>query len=213
MVAEVAAFPGHGNRDGLVVMSGEALSPGQLQTFTQYVWSTSGAQETVSALAAAGVTTYGVDSAAAAVDALPFLAVAWTFDFFVTLGAVLAAVAAATLLVSIEARRRATVLGYALLSRMGLRTRALYASHCAELGALATVAIAIGLAAAWFALAVASRQFDPNPQLRPAPVPVSLAPLAALMVASGAAAVLATAGLAVRSALRAQVRDLLRGPT
>ena len=43
--------------------------------------------------------------------------VAWTFDFFVTLGLVLAAVAAATLLVSVEAKRRASTLATGLLRR------------------------------------------------------------------------------------------------
>lgn len=210
MVGEVEAFPGHGNLYGLVVISGEALTEQQLQSYTQYVWSRRDIGATVEALTGAGVTSYGADAAAASVDALPFLAVAWTFDFFVTLGAVLGAVAVATLLLSIEARRRATMLATALLSRMGLRARTLYASMCAELAALAVVAIAIGLIAAWFVLAVASRQFDPRPQLSPAPVPVSLVPLAALTALCGGFAVAVAAGLAVRSALRAPVRELLR---
>jgi len=211
VVGAVDTFPGREHADSMIVMSWEALATGDRRGFTRYVLTRGDTATVVRELEAAGEPTGWVFTAEDTNDALPFLVVAWTFDFFVTLGAVLAAVALAALLVVIEARRRATAVAHALLARMGLRARTLYVSQLVELAALAVCATVLGLFGGWLVLATASTKLDPAPFLSPAPVPASLVPLATLVALVAAAAVLLTAAVATRAAVRAPVRDLLRG--
>jgi putative ABC transport system permease protein len=211
IVGRPSTFPAREHADGLLVISWDALAQADPRGFTRFVLSRDTPIDVVRAMEAAGEPTGWAATADGANDALPFLVVAWTFDFFVTLGLVLAAVAAAALLVSIEARRRATAVAHALLARMGLRVRSLYASYVAELAGLAVVSAAIGLSGGWLVLAVAGAKLDPAPYLSPTPVPVSLAPLAVLVVVVAAVLVALVAAVAVRAALRAPVRELLRG--
>jgi putative ABC transport system permease protein len=210
-VATVPTFPGREHADGMLVMSWDGFATGDRRGFTRYLWTRGDPAAAVAELERSGEQVSRALTAADATDALPFLVVAWTFDFFVTLGLVLAVVAAATLLVAVEARRRAAALATALLRRMGLRTGALYVSHTAELAAVTAVAIGTGLLGAWWVLAVAGRHFDPYPRLTPSPIAASLAPLGLTMMLGGLVAVLLVAVIAVRSALRAPVRELLRG--
>jgi putative ABC transport system permease protein len=184
---------------------------GDRRGFTRYVWTRGDPAVAAAELERSGEQVSRVYTAAAAMEALPFLVVAWTFDFFVTLGLVLAAVATATLLVAVEARRRATALATGLLRRMGLRTGTLYASHTAELVAIAAVAIGTGLLGAWWVLAAAGRHFDPYPRLSPSPIAASLVPVGLTVAMGGLIAALVVAVIAARSALRAPVRELLRG--
>lgn len=211
VVATVPTFPGREHAAGMLVMSWDGFAGGDRRGFTRFLWTRGDPAAAVAELERGGEPTSRVLTAAAATEALPFLVVAWTFDFFVTLGLVLAAVAAATLLVAVEARRRASALATGLLRRMGLRTSGLFASHLAELAAITAVAVAAGLAGAWSVLAIAGRHFDPYPRLSPTPIPASLVPLGLGIVIAGAVAAVVVAVIAVRSALRAPVRELLRG--
>jgi putative ABC transport system permease protein len=195
----------------MLVISWDAILGSHQSGFTRYLLTTADVGTAVRELERAGEPTGLVYSADEANDALPFLVVAWTFDFFALLGAVLAAVAAAALLVAIEARRRATAVAHALLARMGLRVRSLYLSYLAELAGLAVAAAAVGLLGGWLVLDVASARLDPVPWLRPIPVPASLLPLTAMVAATAALAVLVVAAVAARAAVRAPVRELLRG--
>ena len=211
VVATVPTFVGRGHADGMLVISDQAMAGVDRRAYSRYLF-TRGDLATVSrALADAGQPTAGAITAVGATDGLPFLVVAWTFDFFVLIGAVLAAVAAAALLVAVEARRRSTAVAHALLGRMGLRVRALAASHLVELAAIAAAAVAAGLFGGWLVLATAGHRLDPARWLSPEPVPADLLPLAGTVLAVAAAAVVVVAALAVRAALRAPVRELLRG--
>jgi len=100
---------------------------------------------------------------------------------------------------------------HALLARMGLRARSMYASYVAELAALAAGAAAVGLLGAWLVLQVATSRLDPAPWLHPVPVPASLQSLALTVALVAALAVLVVAAAAVLIARRAPVRELLRG--
>ena len=211
VVATVPTFPGREHATGMLVMSWDGFASGDRRGFTRYVWTVGDPARAVAELERSGEAASRFYTAAGATDALPFLVVAWTFDFFVTLGLVLAAVAAATLLVTVEARRRASALATGLLRRMGLKPGALFASHVAELAALTAVAIGAGLLGAWSVLAVASHHFDPFPRLRPSPIAASLLPLGLSVAVAGSVVVLVVAVIAVRSALRTPVRELLRG--
>jgi putative ABC transport system permease protein len=211
VVGTASTFPAAEHAEAMLVMSWDGLALDYRRGFTRTLLTRADSGAAVRELEAAGETTSWVYTATGANDALPFLVVAWTFDFFVLLGTVLAAVAAAGLLVAIEARRRATAVAHALLARMGLRPRGLYASYVAELAGLALAAVAAGLFGGWSVLAVASGKLDPAPWLHPTPVAASLQPLGLAVALAAAVAVLAVAALAVRAALRAPVRELLRG--
>ena len=210
-VATVPTFPGREHVDGMLVMSWDGFAEGDRRGFTRFVWTRGDPAFAVGELERSGEATARALIAARLTEALPFLVVAWTFDFFVTLGLVLAAVAAAMLLVAVEARRRASALATGLLRRMGLRTGELFASHTTELAALAAVALGAGLLGGWLVLTIAGHHFDPYPRLSPQPIAASLVPLALLMTLAGLVAVLVVAVIAARSALRGPVRELLRG--
>lgn len=210
-VATVPTFPGREHVDGMLVMSWDGFAEGDRRGFTRFVWTRGDPAFAVAELERSGEATARALIASRLTEALPFLVVAWTFDFFVTLGLVLAAVAAAMLLVAVEARRRASVLATGLLRRMGLRTGELFASHTTELAALAAVALGAGLLGGWLVLTIAGHHFDPYPRLSPQPIAASLVPLALLMTLAGVVAVLVVAVIAARSALRGPVRELLRG--
>jgi putative ABC transport system permease protein len=209
-VGTVSTFPARGHADGMLVIAYDAMAGLDMRGFSRMVLTREDPKTAVQALESGGEPTGALLTAPAATDGLPFLAVAWTFNFFVPLGAILAVVAAAVLLVSIEARRRSTAVASALLARMGLRVRTLFASHVIELASLAALAGVAGMSSGWLVLAIAAQRLDPVPRLSPAPIPASLVPLAATTGALAALAVLLAAGLAVRSALRAPVRELLR---
>jgi len=211
VAATAPTFPGRDHAVGMLIMSWDAFAAGDRRGFTRLLWTRGDPAAAVAALERNGETASRLRTAAEATDALPFLVLAWTFDFFVTLGIVLVAVAVATLLVAAEARRRAAALATGLLRRMGLRTGTLFASHTAELLMLTAVAIGVGIFGGWSILAMAGQHFDPIPRLTPTPIPASLVPLTLVVALGGLAATLLVAAVAVRSALRAQVRDLLRG--
>ncbi|HEY0639270.1 MAG TPA: hypothetical protein VGD67_16590, partial [Pseudonocardiaceae bacterium] len=211
VVATTPTFLGRGHADAMMIISRDALAGRDLRGFSRYVWTRDDPATAVRALTEAGEPTAGVLTAVAATDGLPVLVVAWTFDFFVLVGAVLAVVAGAALLVAIEARRRATAVAHALLVRMGLRAGAAYGSQVVELAAIAAGAVLAGLLGGVLVLAVAGHRLDPASWLTPVPVPVGLLPLGLLVTAVSAVAVLAAAAVAVRAAVRAPVRELLRG--
>jgi putative ABC transport system permease protein len=209
-VATLPQFLGRAHTDGMAVISYEALAGMDARGFSRYVWTRGDLSQAIEALAAAGDRHIAAQTAVGSVDGLSFLAVAWAFDFFVVIGAVLAAVAAAALFVAVEARRRANAVATALLMRMGLRSRALLATFLAELAALAVLAGSAGLFAGWLVLAAASRHLDPAPWLALPPVPVSLLELAGATALTAAVLVLAATAVALRSARRAPVHALLR---
>lgn len=209
-VATVPNFPAMGQYEGMLVTSWQWLTPGQRRGFVQQVLTTQDPRHSVDVLNAAGQRTGPLVAAKGATDELPFLVVAWIFAFFVVLGFALAAVAVVTLLVSVETRRRSTAVAHALLARMGLRARALLATHLVELAILAGTATAVGVGGGWFVLELITQRLDPFPALAPVPQPASLHGVGLLTLAVAIAGVVLVAGYAVRAAKRAKVRELLR---
>jgi putative ABC transport system permease protein len=209
-VATVPSFPAMGQYEGMLITSWQWLTPAERRGFVQQILTTQDPKQAVDVLNAAGEATGQVVDAQAVTEQLPFLVVAWIFAFFVVLGSALGAVAVVTLLVSVETRRRSTAVAHALLARMGLRARALLATHLVELAILAGTATAVGVAGGWFVLELITRRLDPYPMLAPVPQPASLQEVGLMTLAVAIAGVLLVAGYAVRAAKRAKVRELLR---
>ncbi|MBE1465542.1 hypothetical protein [Kibdelosporangium phytohabitans] len=209
-VATVPSFPAMGQYEGMLVTSWQSLNPGQRRGFVQQVLTTQDPRHSVDVLTAAGQRLGPIVDAEGATEELPFLVVAWIFAFFVVLGFALAAVAVVTLLVSVETRRRSTAVAHALLARMGLRARALLATHLVELAMLAGTATAVGVGGGWFVLELITQRLDPFPALAPVPQPASLQGVGLLTLTVAVAGVVLVAGYAVRAARRAEVRELLR---
>ncbi|WP_132112081.1 hypothetical protein [Actinocrispum wychmicini] len=209
-VARVPTFPAMGPTDGMLVASWKFVPADLRWGFQQEVLTRGDPGPVAKALAAAGEPTTSVVDADSATEALPFLVVAWIFAFFVVLGFALAAVAVATLLVSVETRRRSTAVAHALLARMGLRARALLATHLVELAILAGTATAVGVGGGWLILVLVTRWLDPYPLLSPVPQPASLSTVGLVTLAVAVVGVVLVAGYAVRAARRAKVRELLR---
>jgi putative ABC transport system permease protein len=209
-VASVASFPGMGPYDGMLVASWKSVTPDMRRGYVQQVLTNGDPARVAAAMNAAGEPTARVLDAARSTDELPFLVVAWIFAFFVVLGFALAAVAVVTLLVSVETRRRSTAVAHALLARMGLRARALLATHLVELSILAGTATVVGVGGGWAILAMVTRRLDPYPLANPIPQPASLDTVGLITFAVAAIGVVLVAVYAVRSARRAKVKELLR---
>jgi putative ABC transport system permease protein len=210
VVGVVPSFPVIGQYEGMLVTSWRWVGPDQRRGFNQQVLTRGDPSIVTKALNEAGDQTGAVIDATKATEALPFLIVAWIFAFFVVLGFALAAVAVVTLLVSVETRRRSTAVAHALLARMGLRSRALFATHLVELAILAGIATAVGVGGGWVILHLVARWLDPFPLLTPIPQAASLQVVGLITVGVAVAGVVLVAAYAVRSARRAKVKELLR---
>jgi putative ABC transport system permease protein len=209
-VATVPTFPGMGHSEGMLVASWRSVSADVLRGYAREVLTRGDPETVTAALNAAGERTGSVFSASRSTEGLPFLIVGWIFAFYVVLGAALVVIAVAMLAVSVETRRRSTAVGHALLTRMGLRARSLFATHATELALLAGTACAVGLAGGWTILRLSVSHLDPYPLLSPLPVPSSLVTLGLVTLGACAFGVAVIAGYAMRAAGRASVRELLR---
>ncbi|GDY28995.1 ABC transporter permease [Gandjariella thermophila] len=208
-VATVDDFPGMRGNVGYVVAASAVAQPRLVNSW--YLWSTTDLATVTGALDRAGISFTDAASIDRALDALPFYTVVWTFGFIRALGAVLAVVAAAALLLAVETRRRQNALSGALAGRMGLRPATLVVSHCAELGAIALLVLVAGGGVGTVGAGVSAPRLDPAPWLLPRPAIPQLAPLL-LATAGGAALVVgAAAWIAVRSVRTARVAELIRG--
>jgi putative ABC transport system permease protein len=208
-VATVADFPGMRGNVGYVVPASAVSEPRMMNSW--YLWSTADLATVTGALDRAGISFTDAASVDRALDALPFYTVAWTFGFIQALGVVLAIVAAASLLLAVETRRRQNALSGALAGRMGLRPRTLVGSHCAELGAVALLVLVAGGGVGLVGAGVSAPRLDPAPWLPPAPAVPLLAPLLLTTVAGAVLVVGVAARIAVRSVRTARVAELIRG--
>jgi putative ABC transport system permease protein len=144
-------------------------------------------------------------------DALPFYTVEWTFGYIASVGALLAVIAAASLLLAVGARRRQTALSGALATRMGLRPATLIVSHLLEFGAVAGSVLLAGVTVGLVTAAFSVSRLDPAPWLRPVVVLPDSVTFVLIAVVVGVA-VVATAGwIAVRGVRTARVGELIRG--
>ncbi|MDX3660790.1 hypothetical protein PV646_26110 [Streptomyces sp. ID05-26A] len=206
-VAQLPSFPKLGTR-GYVVARDSV--PAVEQVGSWHLWSTLPLSALTSALKADGINYTNVADRARVLDGLPFLTVEWTFGFVAAIGVVLAVVAAVALLLAIEVRRRQNAVSGALSTRMGMRPSVLWSSHLLEVGALALLAMGIGLVASFASAGAAVPRLDPAPWLNPAPMLPDLLPLLGSMVTGGALVVVVAAWLALRGVRTARMGELLR---
>ncbi|PWK82860.1 putative ABC transport system permease protein [Lentzea atacamensis] len=206
-VASLPVFPKLGTRG--YVLARESV-PAVEQVGSWHLWSSLPLAALTSSLQAAGVHYTNVADRAHVLDGLPFLTVEWTFGFVAVIGFVLAVVAAVALLLAIEVRRRQNAVSGALSTRMGMRPSVLWSSHLLEVGALASLAVAIGAVASFVSMEFAVPRLDPAPWLTPAPVLPDLVPLLGSMVLCGLLVVVVAAWLALRGVRTARMGELLR---
>ncbi|SFW82278.1 putative ABC transport system permease protein [Amycolatopsis australiensis] len=209
-VADLPVFPMIGTSPGYVV-SRTALDHDQLDRIPKWsVLTTAPLADATAALRAAGVYIPNRISRETALDGLPFFVVSWTFSFVALLGAVLGVVAVLALLVAVEVRRRQNALAGALVLRMGMRPRALLASHLMELGALSGLAIVVGVACGLSVAGLSVPRFDPATFLAPRSELPDPLPFVLTVLAIGALVVALAGWIAVRSVRTARTAELIR---
>lgn len=208
-VGAVEGFPGLTRSIGYVIAAEAVEQPTTIASW--FVWSNHGLTTVVEALAAEGVEALNTAERAAAMDALAFLTVEWTFSFIVVLGLVLAALAVVSLLLSVEARRRQNELSGALAARMGLRLRTLVSSYLVELSVVAVLAIVFGSLAGIVGAQLSSSRLDPAPEVFPAPEPGLPWGFLIWTVLITSVVVAVATWIAVRLVRTARVGELIRG--
>ncbi|UMP04715.1 FtsX-like permease family protein [Amycolatopsis sp. EV170708-02-1] len=210
-VGELPMFPIIGTKAGYVV-SRDSLSEAQLRSVPKWsLLSSSSMTQVTEALASVGVmTAVNRVTRESALDALPFYVVSWTFSFMALLGAVLGVVAVLSLLVAVEVRRRQNALAGALVLRMGMRPRALLASHLMELGALSGLAVVIGVVCGVSVAGLSVPRFDPATFLPPQSALPDPTPLALTVLAVGVLVVALAGWIAMRSVRTARTAELIR---
>ncbi len=210
-VGELPMFPIIGTKAGYVV-SRDSFTEAQLRTVPKWsLLSSSSMTQVTEALASVGVmTAVNRVTRESALDALPFYVVSWTFSFMALLGAVLGVVAVLSLLVAVEVRRRQNALAGALVLRMGMRPRALLASHLMELGALSGLAVVIGVVCGVSVAGLSVPRFDPATFLPPQSALPDPTPLALTVLAVGVLVVALAGWIAMRSVRTARTAELIR---
>ncbi|UUV31946.1 ABC transporter permease [Amycolatopsis roodepoortensis] len=210
-IGELPMFPIIGTKAGYVI-SRESLTEAQLRTVPKWsVLSSSSMTQVTEALASVGVmTAVNRVTRESALDALPFYVVSWTFSFMALLGAVLGVVAVLSLLVAVEVRRRQNALAGALVLRMGMRPRALLASHLMELGTLSGLAVVIGVVCGVSVAGLSVPRFDPATFLPPQSALPDPTPLALTVLAVGVLVVALAGWIAMRSVRTARTAELIR---
>lgn len=209
-IGELPMWPIIGTKAGYVI-SRASLSTAQLGAVPK--WSLlSGAPvaQLTESLTAAGITQPNRITRESALDALPFFVVSWTFSFMALLGAVLGVVAVLSLLVAVEVRRRQNALAGALVLRMGMRPRALLASHLMELGALSGLAVVIGVVCGVSVAGLSVPRFDPATFLAPRSALPNPTPFALTVLAVGVLVVALAGWIAMRSVRTARTAELIR---
>jgi putative ABC transport system permease protein len=209
VIGSAPRFPGLPDAAGYVIPISALTDPNLVDAW--YVWSAANPIVVGDALNTAGIEYSNPQSRAHALDALPFLTVRWTFGFITALGTVLALVAAASLVLAVEVRRRQHALSATLAVRMGLSRRTLIASHVAELGVVGAFAVFVGTGTGIGSTDLAVPHLDPAPWLHPSPSAPNLWLFVLLTAATTAVVVALTVWAAVRSVRTAKVGELLRG--
>ncbi|OXM48161.1 permease [Amycolatopsis thailandensis] len=210
-IGEMPMFPIIGTKAGYVI-SRESLSAAQLNAVPKWsLLSGSSMTQVTEALTSVGVATaVNRVTRESALDALPFYVVSWTFSFMALLGAVLGVVAVLSLLVAVEVRRRQNALAGALVLRMGMRPRALLASHLMELGTLSGLAVVIGVVCGISVAGLSVPRFDPATFLAPRSALPNPTPLALTVLAVGVLVVALAGWIAMRSVRTARTAELIR---
>ncbi|WP_410657494.1 FtsX-like permease family protein [Amycolatopsis sp. lyj-112] len=209
-IGELPMWPIIGTKAGYVI-SRTSLSTAQLGSVPKWsLLSGSPVSLLTESLTAAGITQPNRITRESALDALPFFVVSWTFSFMALLGAVLGVVAVLSLLVAVEVRRRQNALAGALVLRMGMRPRALLASHLMELGALSGLAVVIGVVCGVSVAGLSVPRFDPATFLAPRSALPNPTPFALTVLAIGVLVVALAGWIAMRSVRTARTAELIR---
>ena len=211
-IGQLPTFPGMPKNLGYVTSRAAVTGPSEINSW--YVWSPMAATTLLNALATAGIdhiSPTGVLTVDQALDALPFYTVEWTFGYIASVGALLAVIAAASLLLAVGARRKQTALSGALAVRMGLRARTLILSHLVEFGAVAGSVVLAGLATGLAAAATTVIHLDPAPWLRPAEALPDSVAFVVISLVTGCAVVAVAGWIAVAGVRTARVGELIRG--
>jgi putative ABC transport system permease protein len=215
VVATASTFPGMSSRLPMVVVPIgplEEVIGSELERFGPRfeIWVDGPAQPVVDALNAGGFAPLDVRTAAEVRDQPDFRALEWVFGFMLALGALVATVALAAMLLYLQARQRTRDVSYALASRMGLRRRTHRWSVAVELFGLLAMAFVVGAGAAAVAATLVRRELEVLPNLPPEGVVVT--PVAAALAIAAALAVLAwiAAWVVQRRTDRANVAEVMR---
>ena len=202
-VAELQAFPGMRRPSPAVFVAASALDDLGLSTRFRETWIRGERDEILSKLDAANTSYAETATTTQVVDGVSFLTVSQTFGFMRSLGVAAALLVVAGVAVYFDARRRGRVLAYAFARRMGLTRRQHRRALLAEVLAGLGVGCWLGLAVALVGAGIALDRIDPLPLLQPDPL---LRPATWLMVGLGLAA-LVVASVAAAIAQRTTDRD------
>ncbi|QUQ66559.1 hypothetical protein [Kutzneria sp. CA-103260] len=208
-IGRLPIFPGMPDNAGYVTARSDITSASEINSF--FVWSGVDADTLLGQLSAAHIDHIGYQTAAQALDALPFYTVGWTFGYIESVGALLAVIAAASLLLAVGARRKQTALSGALATRMGLRPTTLIVSHLLEFGAVAGAVLLAGMTVGLVTVAVSVARLDPAPWLRPLVALPDSVTFVLIAVVTGLAVVAVAGLIAVRGVRTARVGELIRG--
>ncbi|HEY0497235.1 MAG TPA: hypothetical protein VGD48_15935 [Kutzneria sp.] len=208
-IGTLPMFPGMPNNIGYVTARSDNTTASEINSF--FLWSSDDAPTVLKALGDAHIDHIAYKTTEMALDALPFYTVAWTFGYIASVGALLAVIAAASLLLAVGARRKQTALSGALATRMGLRPVTLITSHLLEFGAVAGAVLLAGVTVGLVVAAFSVPRLDPAPWLRPVSVLPDSVMFVVIAVVIAAAVVAAAGWIAVRGVRTARVGELIRG--
>jgi putative ABC transport system permease protein len=208
-IGQLPVFPGMPDNAGYETARSDITTASEINSF--FVWSGDDADTVLRQLAAGHIDHIGYKTTEQALDALPFYTVAWTFGYIASVGALLAVIAAASLLLAVGARRRQTALSGALATRMGLRPATLVVSHLLEFGAVAGSVLSAGVTVGLVTAALSVPRLDPAPWLRPVEALPNSAMFVLIAVVTGLAVVAAAGWIAVRGVRTARIGELIRG--
>jgi putative ABC transport system permease protein len=212
-IAEVQAFPGMRRGSPAMFVAASALEDLGLSTLIRETWIRGERTEILSTLDEASTSYEETTTAAQVVDGVAFLTVSQTFGFMRSLGVTAALLVVGGVAVYFDARRRSRVLAYAFARRMGLTRRQHRRALLAEVLAGVGVGCWLGLVVALVGAGVTHERIDPLPSFRPDPL---LRPASGLMVGLGLAALVVAsiaAAIAQRTTDHDDTLEVLRGGT
>ena len=195
-IAQVTAFPGMNRVEPTVIVDSAALDAIGVRPDQFELWVRGDNDDALAALDATGVRyaiTRGADEIA---DRAAFLTVSWTFGFMQAMGWAAGVLVVAGVAVYLDARRRARVLGYSFVRRMGLTRTQHRRALFIEIAASVVVGCWLGLATSLVGASLALDLVDPVPSYAPPTlwrvvVPTVVGLAIAAVVLTAVAAVLA----------------------
>ncbi len=220
VIARPRAFPGMSRRRATLVVDAAAYeaafdepgldsSLGTASARTE-LWAKGETARTVRLLDASPARPYPILTAEEARNRPETVAFTRTFAFLEALGLAAGLLALVGLVVYLQVRQRARVVGFALAHRMGLSARSHRRALALELGLAVIAAFALGLGTALLAARLVMTRVEPLASI--SPMPLFEPPLAEAGVALVVLAVVTLAGaaLADRAAARANLAEVLR---